>query len=103
MIAKRLREANELKKKISDQGSRDAGINNPQRNQPAVLSEFEKEFNAKKIIPRTAIDNPSHRDKVLFHKEHHKPIESVIKDIENKHAEKNVTILSPSYNSRQIR
>jgi len=40
-------------------------------------------------------DSPSHHEKPIYHKDHHKPLDSVIKNIEKKISEKDVEILSP--------
>ncbi|CDW80226.1 UNKNOWN [Stylonychia lemnae] len=90
LIAKRLKEAEQQRKQESefDQYQHQANI------QP----EAESHQREKGHISKKMTDSPSHHEnRQIFHKEHHKPIESVIKNIEKKKSEKEYEILTPSF------
>ena len=57
--------------------------------------EAEEYLKDKKHLPKKMTDSPSHHEKPIYHKDHHKPIESVIKNIEKKNSSKEYEILSP--------
>eukprot|EP00347_Sterkiella_histriomuscorum_P021935 403332257 len=100
LIAKRLRDANELKKTA-------AQLHEPNQEKGYLEKEmlqtrFGQEINPKNIIPRSKIDAPSHHDiGHPDHTQHHKPVESILKNLEKKQDEKSYEILSPSYTGKK--
>lgn len=66
-----------------------------------LKNRFGKEIDTNKILPRNKIDAPSHHDHIPDHKDHHKPVGSILKNMEKRNDAKNVEILSPSYQGRK--
>ena len=85
-IAKRLRQVDEQKKV-------DTYLHQVENEQP--IKNEGLPINPKEIIPKSAINAPSHHDKMVFHKDRHRPPESVIKELKEKQSSKEFEILEP--------
>ena len=90
LIQKKMKQTDQEKKLESD------FVHNSQTTEHHILpKEVEQYLKDKKHLPKNMTDSPSHHEKPIYHKDHHKPLDSVIKNIEKKISEKDVEILSP--------
>jgi len=85
-IAKRLKQVDEQKKA-------DTYLHQVENEQPVKFEGLP--VNPKELISRSAMESPSHHNKQVFHKDHHKPPESVIKNLKEKERSKEFEILEP--------